>query len=112
METGRTAIMLSECDTYKYTPEDMLNIRSLIMEAGRSSSVTYVVYHLVRIRETAYEIYNSEANYTAALEKVVPRELCSMAVLSGTLVPQSGNARTQPLDLPAVAAVLALLARV
>ncbi|KAF2499286.1 hypothetical protein BU16DRAFT_557617 [Lophium mytilinum] len=79
--TGRTAIVLRGYDTYNYAPEDLLNIRSLIVEAGLSTSGNYAVYLLVHIREKEHEIYMSEANYTAALEKFVPVELRSIAVL-------------------------------
>lgn len=80
--TRRTAIVVRAYDGYKYTPEDMYNLRSLIVEAGLRTGGEYSVFLLVNIRDVDANVFASDESYRAALEKAgVPKELHGISVL-------------------------------
>jgi hypothetical protein len=80
--TRRTAIVVRAYDGYTYTPEDLYNLRSLIVEAGLRTGGEYTVVMLVNIRDQDSNIFASETNYREALEKAkIPREFHSIVLL-------------------------------
>jgi hypothetical protein len=79
--TGRTAIVLRSWDSYDYKKEDMINLRSLIVETSLSSGAEYAVFLLVHIKDKSKGIFSSDANYQAALNDAVPPELRGITVL-------------------------------
>lgn len=80
--TRRTAIVVRAYDGYKYTPEDMYNLRSLVVETGLRTAGEYAVVLLVNIRDVDANIFASKENYRAAFEKArIPPEFQSIALL-------------------------------
>ena len=82
--TGRTAIVVRTWDCYDYTPENMHNLRSLIVETALNSGGEYAVYLLVHIKDDSRKIFESKKNYEAALRDTLPPELRSIGVLFDT----------------------------
>ena len=80
-QTGKSAIVVRTWETYKYKKEDMLFLRSLIVESCLSSGGKYSVFLLVDIKDRSRRIFSSTANYEAAIRDIVPPELQSIAVL-------------------------------
>ena len=78
---GRTAIVLRSYQGYKYKKEDLMNIRSLIVEAALSSGGAYSVILLVDMKDRTLGIWDSALKYDTALNATVPPELRSIAVL-------------------------------
>jgi hypothetical protein len=79
--TGRTAIVIRSWGDYRYTKEDMTNLRSLVVETALSSGGDYAVFLLVHIKDRSKAIFQSTANYQAALNSAVPLELRDIAIL-------------------------------
>ncbi|KAG5973922.1 hypothetical protein E4U55_000180 [Claviceps digitariae] len=80
--TGRTALLIRAWSGYVYKPEDLWNIRALVVEAGLRTGGEYVVVLYVHVRERNRSIFASREEYDAAFEAAgIPAELQSMAVL-------------------------------
>ena len=81
--TARTAIVLRAWDTYRYTQEDMVHIRSIISEAALGSAGRYAVFLLVHLKQNEHrrQLNKGQKEYDEILNKVVPREFRNMAVL-------------------------------
>ncbi|KAG6026031.1 hypothetical protein E4U41_001376 [Claviceps citrina] len=80
--TGRTMLLIRAWSGYVYKPEDLWNIRSLIVEAGLRTGGEYVVVLYVHVQEREKNIFASSENYDAAFEAAgIPPELRSIAVL-------------------------------
>lgn len=79
--TGRTALVVRSWDGHKFRTEDKLFLRSLIVEAALSSGGQYAVYLLIDVHDRARGIFQSDTNYKAAVEEIVPKEFQSIAVL-------------------------------
>ena len=79
--TGRTAIVIRTLSGYDYKQEDMINLRSLIMETALRSGGQYAVFFLVYIKDKARQIFHSVAIYETGLRDALPPELQSVAVL-------------------------------
>jgi hypothetical protein len=78
----RTAIVVRAYDGYDYTPENLYNLRSLVVEAGLRTGGEYAVVLLVNIRGADSNIFASEEAYRAAFEKAgIPPEFQSIALL-------------------------------
>ncbi|KJZ73997.1 hypothetical protein HIM_06665 [Hirsutella minnesotensis 3608] len=80
--TRRTALVIRTWSNYDYKPEDLWNIRSLIVEASLRTGAEYAVTLLVHVRDRARNIFESKENYDAAFRDAnIPPEFQSMAVL-------------------------------
>lgn len=80
--TRRTAIVVRAYEGYRYTPEDMYNLRSLVVEAGLRTGGEYAVVLLVNIRGEDSNIFASEEAYQEAFEKAgIPPEFQSISLL-------------------------------
>lgn len=79
--TGRTAIVVRTWDSYNYQKNDMINLRSLVVEAALSSGGEYAVFLLVDIKDRSKDIFKNAAAYELALNAAVPPEFRDMAVL-------------------------------
>lgn len=81
-KTGRQAIVVRTWSTYRYTEEDMWNIRSLITEASLATDGQYTVFLLVDYKTTnGSYIHESDERYREALAQSVPPEFRDIAVL-------------------------------
>ena len=79
--TGRTAIVVRTWGNYDYKKDDMINLRSLVVEAALSSGGQYAVFLLVHIKDRSKNIFKNAAAYEAALNTAVPPEFRDIAVL-------------------------------
>ncbi|KAL2751876.1 hypothetical protein ACRALDRAFT_2114732 [Sodiomyces alcalophilus JCM 7366] len=80
--TRRTALVVRAYDDYDYKPEDLLHLRSLIVEAGLRTGGEYVVVLLVHIRGRESNIFSSPEAYQRAFKEAkIPKEFQSIAVL-------------------------------
>lgn len=80
--TRRTALIIRAFDGYEYKAEDLIHIRSLIVEAALRTGGEYAVVLLVNIKDSDRNIFESKAHYQQALDDAkVPPELQPIAVL-------------------------------
>ncbi|PNY26324.1 Uncharacterized protein TCAP_03751 [Tolypocladium capitatum] len=80
--TRRTAVVIRSYSKFPYKPEDMWHMRSLIAETALHSGGEYTVFLLVHVQDRESNIFESQANYDAAVKAAnIPAELRSMAVL-------------------------------
>jgi hypothetical protein len=77
----RTAIVVRTWEHYDYRKDDVINLRSLVVEAALSSGGEYAVFLLVHIKDRSRDIFKNATAYEAALNIAVPLEFRSMAVL-------------------------------
>ena len=132
--TGRTAIVLRSWSTFRYTQEDMWNIRSLIAEAALSTGGSSTVFLLVDVQDQRSEFLRSRRSYDNVLNHVVPRELRGITVLFDKSLLESwypltgnhawvraninplrtadGSSQTRISDVPATSALRSLLQRI
>jgi hypothetical protein len=66
---------------YQYREEDLINIRSMIVEAALSSSGSYAVFLLVEMKDHFPNLFKNKTAYAVALNATVPPELRGIAVL-------------------------------
>lgn len=85
--TGRTAIVIRTWDVHKFGKQDMVFVRSIIVEAALASKGQHAVYLMVDVKDRRRKIFESESSYKAALEELVPNEFQNIAALfDGTLL--------------------------
>ncbi|KAI5240997.1 hypothetical protein E4T42_08204 [Aureobasidium subglaciale] len=77
----RSAIVIRVWSTYKYTPEDMWNLRSLVAETTLATGGEYAVFLLVDVKDKEAGIHKSAEVYDRVLREAVPPELQDIAVL-------------------------------
>lgn len=78
----RTALVIRGWANFEYKPEDLWNIRSLIVETALRTGGEYAVVLLVHIQYRESNIFKSKADYDAAFEAAkIPLELQSISVL-------------------------------
>lgn len=78
---NRTALLLRTWDDYKYTSEDIANIRSIISELAINTGGQYSVYLLVHVKDSRIPIWSDTVTYTEHLKKSVPQEFWGIAIL-------------------------------
>ncbi|THY70968.1 hypothetical protein D6C94_08122 [Aureobasidium pullulans] len=77
----RSAIVIRTWSTYKYTPEDMWNLRSLVAETTLATGGEYAVFLLVDVKDQEAGIFTDPEAYDRVLREAVPPELQDIAVL-------------------------------
>ena len=77
----RTAFLLRTWDDYKYTSNDIINLRSIISELSINSGGEYTVHLLVHVKDTSIPIWADKQAYNNHLQKSVPREFWGIATL-------------------------------
>lgn len=78
---GRTALVIRTWDTFNYTDNDRLYLRSLISETSLAYGGEYSVFLLVDVKRDDEDIWGSDADYQNALRDTVPEEFREMAIL-------------------------------
>ncbi|KAK4096023.1 hypothetical protein N658DRAFT_528044 [Parathielavia hyrcaniae] len=85
----RTAIVLRAWEGYKYTVEDLVNLRATIAETALQFGGEYTVFILVDVKDTGRNVFSSDENYRRAVEELVPSEFRGMTVLFDETLLQS-----------------------
>ncbi|KAI4757886.1 hypothetical protein E4T52_10006 [Aureobasidium sp. EXF-3400] len=77
----RSAIVVRVWSTYKYHPEDMWNLRSLVAETALATGGEYAVFLLVDVKDKEAGIHKDPEAYDRVLRESVPSEFQDIAVL-------------------------------
>ncbi|KAJ9210596.1 hypothetical protein DTO166G4_7821 [Paecilomyces variotii] len=77
----RTAVLIRTWWDFKYTPEDILYLRSLISELTLQSGGEYVVHFLVHVKDDNMQIWSDDETYQRVLDRALPEEFRGMGVL-------------------------------
>ncbi|KAF8429726.1 hypothetical protein EV426DRAFT_542836 [Tirmania nivea] len=77
----RTAFLLRTWDDYKYTSNDIINLRSIISELSINSGGEYTVHLLVHVKDPSIPIWADKQTYNDHLQSSVPREFWGIATL-------------------------------
>jgi hypothetical protein len=80
-EYHRSAIIVRVWSTYKYTPEDLWNLRSLVAETALATGGEYAVFLLVDVKDKEAGIHHDSEAYDRVLREAVPAEFQDIAVL-------------------------------
>ncbi|RPA78033.1 hypothetical protein BJ508DRAFT_329682 [Ascobolus immersus RN42] len=77
----RTAILVRMWAGYKFTPNDILNLRSLISETALASGGEYQVHILLHVKNDDIPIFADPAAYARTVEENVPEEFRGLVTL-------------------------------
>ncbi|KAF3929996.1 hypothetical protein AA313_de0209480 [Arthrobotrys entomopaga] len=78
----RTAVVLRSWDTFKFMPDDIINLRRLITELTLFSGGEYQVHVLVDVKNFDIPIWTDDQTYQETVDKVVPAEFRGIVELS------------------------------
>lgn len=77
----RTAVVIRTWHDFKYTPEDILYLRSLISELSLASGGEYTVHFLVHVKDNHVQIWSDDETYQRVLNEALPEEFRGMGTL-------------------------------
>ncbi|RMZ82224.1 hypothetical protein DV738_g1914, partial [Chaetothyriales sp. CBS 135597] len=77
----RTAVVIRTWSTYHYTPEDLINLRSIISELNVLSGGEYTVHFLIQAKDENLPIWADDETYERVLRDSLPEEFRGMGVL-------------------------------
>lgn len=77
----RTAVVIRTWFDFKYTPEDILYLRSLIAELSLQSGGEYTVHFLVHVKDENLQIWSDDETYERVLRDALPEEFRGMGTL-------------------------------
>ncbi|GAD95124.1 conserved hypothetical protein [Paecilomyces variotii No. 5] len=77
----RTAVLIRTWWDFKYTPEDIIYLRSLISELTLQSGGEYVVHFLVHVKDDNMQIWSDDETYQRVLDRALPEEFRGMGTL-------------------------------
>mgnify|MGYP000933084258 CR=1 FL=1 len=77
----RNAFLIRTWHDYKYTPEDILYLRSLIAELSLHSGGEYTVHFLVHVKDDNLPIWSDDETYERVLRDALPEEFRGMGTL-------------------------------
>ncbi|RMD42332.1 hypothetical protein DV735_g2756, partial [Chaetothyriales sp. CBS 134920] len=77
----RTAVVIRTWSTYQYTPEDLINLRSIISELNVLSGGEYTVHFLIQAKDENLPIWADDETYERVLRDSLPEEFRGMGVL-------------------------------
>jgi hypothetical protein len=78
---SRTAVLIRTWEGYDYHENDIMSIRAMITELSLQSGGEFQVFLLVNVKDRSEPIFTDARAYQRVLERSVPRELRSVAVL-------------------------------
>ncbi|KAF3183464.1 hypothetical protein TWF225_000203 [Orbilia oligospora] len=79
---SRTAVVLRAYDGFKFTPEDIINLRRLITELSLLSGGEYQVHVIIDVKDFEIPIWADEKTYQGIINKVVPEEFRGIVELT------------------------------
>ncbi|KAL4742881.1 hypothetical protein BDV11DRAFT_179698 [Aspergillus similis] len=77
----RTAVVIRTWHDFRYTPDDILYLRSIIAELSLLSGGEYTVHFLIHVRDTNLQIWADDETYDRVLEDALPEEFHGMGTL-------------------------------
>lgn len=77
----RTAVVVRTWSDFRYTPEDILYMRSLVSELSLQSGGEYVVHFLVHVKDVDLQIWSDDETYERVLADSLPEEFRGMGTL-------------------------------
>ncbi|KAL5002660.1 hypothetical protein BDV10DRAFT_157230 [Aspergillus recurvatus] len=77
----RTAFVIRTWHDFRYTPEDILYLRSIIAELSLLSGGEYTVHFLIHVRDTNLQIWANDETYDRVLKDALPEEFQGMGTL-------------------------------
>ncbi|KAK2738870.1 hypothetical protein FQN57_006885 [Myotisia sp. PD_48] len=77
----RTAFIIRTWNTFKYTTESMIYLRSLISELSLLSGGEYVVHFLIQVKDDNLPIWSDDDTYDRVLRDSLPEEFQNMGIL-------------------------------
>lgn len=77
----RTAVVVRTWWDYKYTPEDLIYLRSLMSELNLLSGGEYTLHFLIHVKDDNAQIWSDEEVYQRALRDSLPEEFRGMGTL-------------------------------
>lgn len=77
----RTAVLIRTWWDFKYTPEDIVYLRSVISELTLQSGGEYVVHFLVHVKDDNMQIWSDDETYQRVLDRALPEEFRGMGTL-------------------------------
>ncbi|RAH48264.1 DUF3405 domain-containing protein [Aspergillus brunneoviolaceus CBS 621.78] len=77
----RTAFVLRTWHDYRYSPDDILYLRSLISELSLQSGGEYAIHFLVQVKDENLQIWADDETYERVLSDALPAEFRGMATL-------------------------------
>ena len=82
IKVPRTAVVIRCWDEFEWREEDIMNIRSLIMELSLASGARYDVHLLVQVKNDAkYPIWADDGAYRSKIEETIPAEFRGLVTL-------------------------------
>ncbi|RMZ88363.1 hypothetical protein DV736_g4406, partial [Chaetothyriales sp. CBS 134916] len=80
-QLDRTAIIIRTWSTYQYTPEDLINLRSIISELNVLSGGEYTVHFLIQVKDEGLPVWSDDETYERVLRDSLPEEFRGMGTL-------------------------------
>jgi len=77
----RTAVVIRTWHDFRYTPEDILYLRSVISELSLLSGGEYTVHFLVHVKNPDLQIWSDDETYQRVLNEALPEEFRGMGTL-------------------------------
>ena len=77
----RNAVVIRTWTDFRYTPEDLLYMRSLISELSLLSGGEYTVHFLVHVKDVNLPIWSDDETYERVLRDSLPEEFRGMGTL-------------------------------
>ncbi|KAK5074013.1 hypothetical protein LTR64_006846 [Lithohypha guttulata] len=78
---SRTAVVIRTWADYRYTPEDLIYLRSLIAELNVLSGGKYTVHFLIHVKDDNAQIWSDDEVYEKYLRESLPEEFRGMGTL-------------------------------
>ena len=77
----RTAVVIRTWREYRYTPEDLMYLRSIISELSLLSGGEYIVHFLIQVKDDNAPIWSDDSTYDEYLQTSLPSEFEGMGTL-------------------------------
>lgn len=77
----RTVVLVRTDTDFRYDPEDLLNLRALLIELSLASGAEYTIHFLVQVKDSNTQIWADEGTHQRILEEALPNEFRDMGTL-------------------------------
>lgn len=77
----RTAVVIRTWHDFRYTPEDIMYLRSVISELSLISGGEYTIHFLIHVKDANLQIWSDDETYQRVLDNALPEEFRGMGTL-------------------------------